>query len=492
MVRYYFCASNSNPGASWTEYTGYLSGSAAVGTGSARPDPTNPANLHEDATYFRPLVVVNYNGVAGITEVDFVSIEVVPAGDDLTSIDGGRIIANSITTDELSATAIDGMVITGSTIRTAASGARIEMNSTKIFGTDGSTIQWEALASTGALTAAAGDVVLDEDGVTILSPALGVGSLPTAVKWNKTATPTQNFFKVQGYTDTTYQTNVGEVTALAPASGDRGYLNLAAAGNSAVGELHLSAASGSGSAVVHMTGDNSPAEGDIHIRGSNFQGIYIYNGTVHDSTGPNAWIDVKVSANGEGVKVDNAFAGRGYHGSTYGQFSHWTYRNSSGGYGYMQSSGGAVLLSAPSGNSVYLRVNNATIMSVASTAVDIQQDLTFASTSSLGTSWTGLSFGTNWLSYGSGLQVGQYKRVGDLVLLRGLVTCTGAWATYTTIATLPAGFRPASHLVFWHPCNANDGMRVDITTAGVVTFVATNGSQTTGWVSLDELCFSID
>lgn len=52
-------------------------------------------------------------------------------GDRITvnTLNADRIVANSITTGQLSATAIDGMVITGAQIRTAASGQRLDITS---------------------------------------------------------------------------------------------------------------------------------------------------------------------------------------------------------------------------------------------------------------------------------------------------------------------------------------------------------------------------
>lgn len=163
--QHYICAINVTPGSSWTVYDGYITGNAATGSDGTPGDPTNPGTLHEDAVYIRAMGYYNYNGVAGIMDVDSITIEVVPEGDDLTSIDGGRLVNYSVDTTQLTATAIDGMTITGSVIRTSSSGARIEMNSTRIFGTDGSTTQWEALNADGKLTAGGGDTVLDENGI---------------------------------------------------------------------------------------------------------------------------------------------------------------------------------------------------------------------------------------------------------------------------------------------------------------------------------------
>ena len=63
------------PASSWTEYTGYVRGVDTAGTGTACTDPSAPGVMHEDVRYIRPLVVVNYSGAAGTTEVDFFSVE---------------------------------------------------------------------------------------------------------------------------------------------------------------------------------------------------------------------------------------------------------------------------------------------------------------------------------------------------------------------------------------------------------------------------------
>jgi len=60
--------------------------------------------------------------------------------------------------------------------------------------------------------------------------------------------------------------------------------------------------------------------------------------------------------------------------------------------------------------------------------------------------WTGLAYtnagGTTWADYGGFYQPGQYRKVGDMVYLRGLATRTAGAGI--TIATLPTGFRPVN------------------------------------------------
>ena len=111
----------------------------------------------------------------------------------------------------------------------------------------------------------------------------------------------------------------------------------------------------------------------------------------------------------------------------------------------------------------------------------------------LGGAWTGLSYGTGWVDYGGGYQAGQYKKVGDLVFLRGLVRRTTTSAGDITIGTLPAGYRPAARLMmsttgYWS--SAYQLTRVEILTTGVVQFAGSIG-VTVDFFSLDSIVFSI-
>ena len=107
------------------------------------------------------------------------------------TITAAQIAAGTITATELNVTTLSAITadmgtltagtVTGATIRTAASGARIEMNGSRIFGTNGTTTQWEALGSDGKLTAGGGDVILDSDGITLIAGAFL--STQNTLKW---------------------------------------------------------------------------------------------------------------------------------------------------------------------------------------------------------------------------------------------------------------------------------------------------------------------
>lgn len=69
--QHYFVASNINPPTTFTIYTGYL-----LGWGSPNGGVSGGFyRAHADVRYIRPLIIVNYPGAAGTTDIDFVEIE---------------------------------------------------------------------------------------------------------------------------------------------------------------------------------------------------------------------------------------------------------------------------------------------------------------------------------------------------------------------------------------------------------------------------------
>jgi len=92
--------------------------------------------------------------VAGTIVTDNMTANTI-SGDRLTAntIAANKLVANSITTSQLSATAIDASTITGATFRTAASGARVVLDSTGLKGYDASSVVKTSLSTGGLLTA---------------------------------------------------------------------------------------------------------------------------------------------------------------------------------------------------------------------------------------------------------------------------------------------------------------------------------------------------
>lgn len=83
-------------------------------------------------------------------------------------------------------------------------------------------------------------------------------------------------------------------------------------------------------------------------------------------------------------------------------------------------------------------------------------------------SWVTLPLTTNWSNF-AGWQAAQYRKVDDIVYLRGLVACSNV--TTPTIANLPAEYRPNFNAMFvcWLAGNATSiraAVRVEIGTNG--------------------------
>jgi hypothetical protein len=62
-----------------------------------------------------------------------------------------------------------------------------------------------------------------------------------------------------------------------------------------------------------------------------------------------------------------------------------------------------------------------------------------------GVPWAAATLASPWINYGGGWAAAAYRRVGDQVELRGLIS---GGTEGTTIAVLPAGFRPTGFRMF--------------------------------------------
>ena len=154
--QHYFAAAGAAPGSSWTEYTGYVRGTAASGTGgSAVTDPNAPGVMHEDVRYIRPLVIVNYSGAAGTTEVDFVSVE--RLGGQIGTGDLGDDAATELLTDVYDFAGGSYGTATARTVNfTPVSDCRIELTATleaaRVDGDAAHYVSWYVSAGGGADT----------------------------------------------------------------------------------------------------------------------------------------------------------------------------------------------------------------------------------------------------------------------------------------------------------------------------------------------------
>lgn len=103
------------------------------------------------------------------------------------------------------------------------------------------------------------------------------------------------------------------------------------------------------------------------------------------------------------------------------------------------------------------------------------------------TTWTSLTLVNSWVPYGSPYVTPAYRRIGDVVELRGLAK-DGVTTLGTTICTLPAGFRPPSGTVTVTIVSgtATGVGRIDISTSGAVTV----STGITSFACFDNVSFS--
>ena len=104
--------------------------------------------------------------------------------------------------------------------------------------------------------------------------------------------------------------------------------------------------------------------------------------------------------------------------------------------------------------------------------------------SSGATGWTGATLRNSWTNYLAGTAAAQYRKVSDVVEVRGAVKSGSG-----VIFTLPAGLRPAMQETFYVYASPG-GARVDAMPTGDVQVSAYVSSGTNALVSLAGIHFS--
>ena len=99
--------------------------------------------------------------------------------------------------------------------------------------------------------------------------------------------------------------------------------------------------------------------------------------------------------------------------------------------------------------------------------------------------WTAPTLTNGWLNFGSGFTVAGYRKIGDLVWLKGTVKSGTLGAA---MFTLPVGFRPLASGQTVNIVESNNLLgRVDVLSTGAV---ATGGVGSNAYVQLDGIVFS--
>ena len=111
--QHYHTVANRSPISTYTEYVGYTKGfGATVGTGG-ETNSSSPGQMHPDVRYIRPVIILNYQNLAGTMLVDSITADVVSDG---TLIADGAITASKITASTITGDKIAGNTITASNI----------------------------------------------------------------------------------------------------------------------------------------------------------------------------------------------------------------------------------------------------------------------------------------------------------------------------------------------------------------------------------------
>jgi hypothetical protein len=101
---------------------------------------------------------------------------------------------------------------------------------------------------------------------------------------------------------------------------------------------------------------------------------------------------------------------------------------------------------------------------------------------------TPLTLLNGWSNYGYGFAPLTVAKVGNTVVLQGLIRNGGNWNTSATIAQLPEGMRPSARMVFGGSVHTS-AARIDVLPNGDVVYVS--GKTSWDWLSLSGIAFTV-
>lgn len=119
-------------------------------------------------------------------------------------------------------------------------------------------------------------------------------------------------------------------------------------------------------------------------------------------------------------------------------------------------------------------------------------DITARHITATGSGWNGIPYNANYQNFAATVyQLGQYKRVGNIVYLRGLVTRNTATAPAgSSVGTLPADCRPGVNSLRIFNAHLTGGVcRVDVDSNGAI--IHQTALTVGGYLSLDGIFFEI-
>lgn len=106
------------------------------------------------------------------------------------------------------------------------------------------------------------------------------------------------------------------------------------------------------------------------------------------------------------------------------------------------------------------------------------------------TPWTAVTFTSPWGNYGGEWAPVMYRKIGDIVYLRGLMAGTGA-VVGATAFTLPVGFRPHAQLMFVAEHGSIQHGATVVATDGTVAPIHGVVDGNMGYWSVSNIKFSI-
>ena len=109
--------------------------------------------------------------------------------------------------------------------------------------------------------------------------------------------------------------------------------------------------------------------------------------------------------------------------------------------------------------------NGLTVWTTDAKALYVYNGSTWDLVTSYAAPWSTATLVNSWANFGSGNQDAQYRKIGDIVYVRGMVK-NGTTTAGTTIYNLPVGYRPLTQQVFPTIDGNNAIGRFDVTTAG--------------------------
>jgi hypothetical protein len=183
-----FCAAAANAeqfGSTWGDLYGYILGTAATGTAGPKHTAGDPAKMHTNTRWYRPIFRVNMTNAAGTIEVDEFRVEMMPRAEESVFTGGGTYING----DYIATGTIDANRIKTSTL---AVGTTLTVGNTNaghiLIQGDGTLVSKYSgtekikINASGELSAGLGQVILNEDGLYLMSGA----DTPNRIRWNFT------------------------------------------------------------------------------------------------------------------------------------------------------------------------------------------------------------------------------------------------------------------------------------------------------------------